>query len=186
MKKTTAVVILAFLFAPIFSAVSQAQTSAHWPQWRGPFFNGMARGDGPTTWSDTSNIKWKTEIPGRGHSTPAIWGDRIFLTTAVAVGKPAATPAPMKLRRRTAVVKDNDADRAAALVQWSNIVSTFSASIARPAKSSGNGQPKPQRHTKAIIARTAASPPTHPSPTANTFTPRSARVASTPTTSTAN
>jgi outer membrane protein assembly factor BamB len=92
MKKRTSVVVLAVLFAPIWSVIVQAQTAAHWPQWRGPFFNGMARGDGPTTWSDTSNIKWKTEIPGRGHSTPAIWGDRIFLTTAVAVAKPAATP----------------------------------------------------------------------------------------------
>lgn len=88
MKKTTSVVCLAFLVAVIWSAVVQAQTAAHWPKWRGPFSNGMARGDGPTTWSDTTNIKWKTEIPGRGHSTPAIWGDRIFLTTAIAVGKP--------------------------------------------------------------------------------------------------
>jgi outer membrane protein assembly factor BamB len=95
MKKTTSVVVLAFLFAPILFVVAQAQTAAHWPQWRGPFFNGMARGDAPTTWSDTSNIKWKTEIPGRGHSTPAIWGDRIFLTTAIPVAKPPATPTTM-------------------------------------------------------------------------------------------
>jgi len=87
MKKTSSVVVLAFLFASISFVIAQAQTAAHWPQWRGPFFNGMARGDGPTTWSDTSNIKWKTEIPGRGHSTPAIWGDRIFVTTAVPTGK---------------------------------------------------------------------------------------------------
>ena len=91
MKKTIAVVCLAILFAPNWFAMVQAQTDAHWPQWRGPFFNGMARGDGPTTWSDTSNIKWKTEIPGRGHSTPAIWGERIFLTTAIPIGK---APAP--------------------------------------------------------------------------------------------
>ena len=89
MKKTASIVVLAFLLAPVWSAIAHAQTAAHWPQWRGPTFNGMARGDGPTTWSDASNIKWKTEIPGRGHSTPAIWGDRIFLTTAIAVGKPA-------------------------------------------------------------------------------------------------
>jgi outer membrane protein assembly factor BamB len=73
-----------------WSLLVQAQTPAHWPQWRGPFFNGMARGDAPTTWSDTTNIKWKTEIPGRGHSTPAVWGDRIFLTTAIPTGKPSA------------------------------------------------------------------------------------------------
>ncbi len=75
-----------------WSSIS-AQEQAHWPQWRGPYFNGMARGDAPTSWSDTSNIKWKTSIPGRGFSTPVIWGDRIFLTTAVPTGKPAPTAA---------------------------------------------------------------------------------------------
>jgi len=72
---------------------AQAPEQAHWSQWRGPSFNGMARGDAPTIWSETSNIKWKAEIPGRGHSTPVIWGDRIFLTTAIPTGKPAPTPA---------------------------------------------------------------------------------------------
>ena len=94
MKKTTLVVSLAVLLTVTLCVLVQAQTAAHWPQWRGPFFNGMARGDAPTVWSDTSNIKWKTEIPGRGHSTPVIWGDRIFVTTAVPVGTPAPTPAP--------------------------------------------------------------------------------------------
>jgi outer membrane protein assembly factor BamB len=51
----------------------------------------MARGDAPSVWSDTSNIKWKTEIPGRGFSTPAIWGDRIFVTTAIPTGSGAGT-----------------------------------------------------------------------------------------------
>lgn len=71
--------------------------AAHWPEWRGPYKNGMARGDAPTTWSDTKNIKWKTEIPGRGFSTPVIWGDKVFLTSAVQTGKtpvPTPTPAP--------------------------------------------------------------------------------------------
>ena len=94
MKKTTVVASLAVLLTAALCAIVQAQTAAHWPQWRGPFFNGMARGDAPTTWSDTSNIKWKTEIPGRGFSTPAIWGDRIFVTTAIPTGKPSPTPSP--------------------------------------------------------------------------------------------
>jgi len=94
MKKTALLVCLVVSLSVIWCLSVQAQTSAHWPQWRGPFFNGMARGDAPTTWSDTSNIKWKTEIPGRGHSTPAIWGDRIFLTTAIPTGKPAAAASP--------------------------------------------------------------------------------------------
>jgi outer membrane protein assembly factor BamB len=49
----------------------------------------MARGDAPLNWSDTTNVKWKTPIPGRGFSTPVLWGNRIFLTTAVPTGKPA-------------------------------------------------------------------------------------------------
>jgi len=55
-----------------------------WPQWRGP------RGDGtsgeshlPIHWSDTQNVRWKTAIPGKGHSSPVVWGDRVFLTTCI-------------------------------------------------------------------------------------------------------
>jgi outer membrane protein assembly factor BamB len=98
MKTTFTRVCLVVLLAAIGSSIrAQNPDNAHWPQWRGPFFNGMARGDAPTEWSDTSNIKWKVEIPGRGYSTPVIWGDRIFLTTAIPTGKPAAvqpTPTP--------------------------------------------------------------------------------------------
>jgi outer membrane protein assembly factor BamB len=54
-----------------------------WPQWRGPNWDGIARGDAPLHWSDTEHIKWKAEVPGRGHSSPVVWGDRIFLTAAV-------------------------------------------------------------------------------------------------------
>ena len=88
-----------------FLTQAHVSDSAHWPQWRGPFFNGMARGDAPLTWSDTSNIKWKTPIAGRGFSTPVLWGDRIFLTTAVPTGKPlppAPAPADTERRRRGA------------------------------------------------------------------------------------
>src|SRR5262245_50105071 len=62
---------------------------AHWPQWRGPFFNGMARTEAPVEFGDNKNIKWKVAIPGRGFSTPVIWEDRIYLTTAVPTGKAA-------------------------------------------------------------------------------------------------
>jgi outer membrane protein assembly factor BamB len=96
MKKSTLAGCLSLLLVATSFTTINAQTAAHWPQWRGPFFNGMARGDAPTVWSDTTNIKWKTEIPGRGFSTPAIWGDRIFITTAIPTGKstPAPTPNP--------------------------------------------------------------------------------------------
>ena len=94
MKKIALVGCVVVLLSATSLAIVQAQTSAHWPQWRGPFFNGMARGDAPTVWNDTTNIKWKTEIPGRGHSTPTIWGDRVFVTTAIPIGTPAPTPTP--------------------------------------------------------------------------------------------
>jgi outer membrane protein assembly factor BamB len=56
----------------------------NWPQWRGPQGQGISRETGlPQEWSDSTNVLWKTPIPGRGHSSPVVWGDRLFLTTAV-------------------------------------------------------------------------------------------------------
>lgn len=59
------------------------QGEAGWPQWRGPGGLGIAQGSYPDTWSATENIAWKTPIPGRGHSSPVVWGNRIFLTTSI-------------------------------------------------------------------------------------------------------
>ena len=56
----------------------------NWPQWRGPEGQGVSRETGlPSEWSATKNIKWKTPIAGRGHSSPIVWGKRVFLTTAL-------------------------------------------------------------------------------------------------------
>ena len=56
---------------------------SNWAQWRGPGGLGVSMEAGlPTEWSPTTNIVWKTAIPGRGHSSPIVWGDRIFLTTS--------------------------------------------------------------------------------------------------------
>ncbi|MFN3653069.1 MAG: PQQ-binding-like beta-propeller repeat protein [Armatimonadota bacterium] len=62
-----------------------------WPQWRGPLASGVtATATPPITWSEESNVKWKVKLPGSGTSTPIIWGDRIFVQTAVpASGKVA-------------------------------------------------------------------------------------------------
>jgi outer membrane protein assembly factor BamB len=81
-------------------AICPAQDSANWAAWRGPNGNGSAAADcqPPLKWSATENIKWKTEIPGRGHSTPILWGEQLFLLTAVPKGGAApaeeAAPAP--------------------------------------------------------------------------------------------
>ncbi|QDU30960.1 outer membrane biogenesis protein BamB [Anatilimnocola aggregata] len=69
-----------------------ADAGKNWPAWRGPQANGVApHGDPPTKWSETENIRWKVEIPGEGSSTPIIWGDRIFLLTAVKTDKTVDT-----------------------------------------------------------------------------------------------
>lgn len=64
-----------------------ANTSQYWPQWRGPQATGVSStANPPLEWSETRNIRWKVEIPGRGSSSPVVWGDRVFVTTAVPSG----------------------------------------------------------------------------------------------------
>jgi outer membrane protein assembly factor BamB len=59
----------------------------YWPQWRGPHFKGVSTtANPPVTWSETKNILWKVPLPGRGNSTPVVWGDRLFVTSAVPAG----------------------------------------------------------------------------------------------------
>ena len=66
------------------SDLDPATTSPHWAQWRGPDGLGIAKDAAvPLEWSATKNVVWSAEIPGRGHSSPVVWGDRIFLTTAI-------------------------------------------------------------------------------------------------------
>ena len=65
----------------------------YWPQWRGPTWNGVAlQADPPVTWSETENLRWKTSVDGKGWGTPIIWGERIFLLTAIALDKKMAIP----------------------------------------------------------------------------------------------
>ncbi len=77
----------------LFSLLAAADSN--WPQFRGPSASGVGSGSPPLEWNGESgkNIRWKTEIPGLGHSSPILWGDRIFLTSAV----PAAGESALKL-----------------------------------------------------------------------------------------
>jgi outer membrane protein assembly factor BamB len=73
--------------ATIVSAQSETALK-NWGHWRGPLADGVAPlGDPPLRWSETENVKWKFKIPSEGLSTPIIWGDKIFLLTAIATGK---------------------------------------------------------------------------------------------------
>jgi outer membrane protein assembly factor BamB len=81
---------LPFFLAAIAAAASTpqgpavaAEAAASWPQWRGPSGQGVALDTRvPLTWGDTENLLWKTGLPGTGNSTPVVWGDRVFLTSA--------------------------------------------------------------------------------------------------------
>ncbi|MFH1945079.1 MAG: hypothetical protein ABIK95_05570, partial [Acidobacteriota bacterium] len=74
----TAFVVLAV------TAQNTADYDKNWPEWRGPLASGVAPNSDPAVeWSETKNVKWKIDIPGKGHSTPIIWGDMMFLLTAV-------------------------------------------------------------------------------------------------------
>ena len=77
------VVTLLSALAAATPAPGARATNANWPQWRGPGGHGIGEGSYPDAWSSSEGIAWKTRIPGRGHSSPVVWGDRIYLTTSI-------------------------------------------------------------------------------------------------------
>ncbi len=89
--------LLAFLCA--LSALAENVNSnpsvdslRYWMQWRGPLANGVApEANPPVEWSEKKNIRWKLPLPGKAHSSPIVFGDRVYLMTAVPVGE-AQTP----------------------------------------------------------------------------------------------
>ncbi|MDP6929450.1 MAG: PQQ-binding-like beta-propeller repeat protein [Planctomycetota bacterium] len=104
-RKEMTLVLVAFLASigvaqearpdrPGVAAAESAAPHHQWPQWRGPLATGVApHGDPPIEWGETRNLRWKTPLPGHGHSTPIVWGEMIFLTMAVPFGK-ALEPRP--------------------------------------------------------------------------------------------
>ncbi|MCA9126458.1 MAG: PQQ-binding-like beta-propeller repeat protein [Planctomycetales bacterium] len=102
---TICIVCLGFLFVTELHA-------ENWPCWRGPMHNGNSNETQvPTQWNATENVKWKTAIPGVGHSSPIVWGDAIFLTTC-------------ELENRTRRLLR--VDRESGAVVWSNIIAEAS------------------------------------------------------------
>jgi outer membrane protein assembly factor BamB len=64
-----------------------AGAQENWPEFRGPTGDGHATAKGlPAAWSDTENVKWKTAIPGKAWSSPVVWGNQIWLTSATEDG----------------------------------------------------------------------------------------------------
>jgi len=74
-----------------------AATASNWPSFRGPNASGVAAGANiPDSFSlnPRRNVAWRAEIPGLGHSSPVVWGDQIFVTTAVSSDANSKRPAP--------------------------------------------------------------------------------------------
>jgi outer membrane protein assembly factor BamB len=70
------------------AAADVAGGEQDWPQWRGPLGTGAAiDADPPVEWGVDQNIRWRTALPGKGHATPIVWGDSLFLTTAMPYGE---------------------------------------------------------------------------------------------------
>ncbi|MBA2303541.1 MAG: PQQ-binding-like beta-propeller repeat protein [Acidobacteria bacterium] len=87
-----ALLVAAALPAPILRAGAnvaatmievEGEGAKYWTRWRGPSGQGLVK-DGKYTdkWSPTQGVKWKVPVPGRGHSSPIVWGDHLFITTA--------------------------------------------------------------------------------------------------------
>lgn len=109
MCRLRTVVLTGLVF--ICSASVARLTAENWPQWRGPGSQGVSAEDRvPTTWAPDRNIVWKTELPGSGHSSPIVWGDRVFVT-AVTEGEvvPGARAVPHTMDGKEFVHPDTTA-----------------------------------------------------------------------------
>jgi len=87
--------LVALVSCALLVRVLAAQSGSHaagdserfWAQWRGPYATGVSRtANPPLEWSETKNIRWKVEIPGRGSASPIVWNDRLFILSAVPIG----------------------------------------------------------------------------------------------------
>jgi outer membrane protein assembly factor BamB len=81
---TGAVALLAIALFDTQPSAQSADARRNWAQWRGPDATGVSTtANPPLEWSESKNVKWKVEVPGRGHASPVVWGDRLYLLTAV-------------------------------------------------------------------------------------------------------
>src|SRR5215210_5924505 len=91
-----------FLLLPLFLMTGVWADDPHpttsWPEFRGHNGSGLAGGlNRPVvTWSETENVRWKTAIHGKGWSSPVVWGDQVWVTTADEVRSDKTVPVPTK------------------------------------------------------------------------------------------
>lgn len=80
----TRCILIGLWGAGVISLSGAEQLGEQWPAWRGPLQTGASpTADPPVRWSETENVRWKTPIPGDGTATPIVWGNQVFVLTAV-------------------------------------------------------------------------------------------------------
>ena len=127
--------------------VAAAASAQNWPSFRGPGASGVAEGQNlPVRWDahQRVNVIWKTEIHGLAHSSPVVWGDRVFLTTAVS-SKPSATFKP-------GLYGDGTASDDLSVHQWNVICLERATGKVLWERTAYQGVPKEKRHIKSTYA----------------------------------
>jgi outer membrane protein assembly factor BamB len=90
LKQASCCVLLWLVARSVWAQDFERQKLQNWPHFRGPEHTGVApMGNPPIEWSETKNIKWKVPIPGSGSASPIVWGNRIFILTAVKTDRTA-------------------------------------------------------------------------------------------------
>lgn len=136
-----------FLLLISVSAVQGQKEGVNWPSFRGEYARGIAENfPTPVSWdvAQSKNIKWKTEIPGLAHSSPVIWGDRIFVTTAVSEKNDPELK--VGLYGSVTPVEDDSVH------QWEVICLDKNSGEILWQKTSHSGVPQVKRHPKATHA----------------------------------
>ncbi len=132
MRRVVLTIVCCFVVSSVLGGDFATEALNNWHQWRGPRADGLApQGDPPIHWDEVKNVRWKATLPGEGHATPIIWGDRIFVLAAVKTDRevtslepPKAeppggykTPRPVAYYRFVVICVDRETGR----IQWQQV-----------------------------------------------------------------
>ena len=110
---------LALLLLVVITQGAGVSSAADWAQFRGPSASGLSADSKlPKTWSDTSNLSWKVELPGPGSSSPIVFGERVFVTCYSGYGVPKSNGGDLKSLQRHLVC----VDRTNGQIRWTKTV----------------------------------------------------------------
>lgn len=153
--------LLPALFQAALAVLVTPASYAHaqnWPSFRGPEASGVASGTPPVSWdvARSTNVAWKTTIPGLAHSSPIVWGDLIYVTTSVAEsGKAALVTGDAGINSAQDVVRHTwhllAIDKASGRVAWDRTMHSGVPRVKRHVKSS-HASATPATDGRAIVA----------------------------------